>query len=171
VFPFPGARGGLFHSASALVPFWGCLAVLGLDDVIDWLARKRRWRPGEARIFFGVSLALWAIIFSLATFAGKLTAMNSEGRYQEIAAHLDPGGVVLINDPSAMYYFTGIPGTVVPNAAPSIIPELAARYGVNTLVLDVNRTAPMNDLYEGRESPPFLQLVYRDNDLQIYRIR
>ncbi len=170
VFPLPGARGGLFHSASALLPFWATLGVLGLDDVIGWLARRRHWRLTEARLVFGGALAMWAIVFSIATFTGKLPAMNGEGNYQDIAAHLDPGAVVLINDPSAMYYFTGVPGAVVPNAPPSVIPELAQRYGVNTLVLDANRTAPMNDLYEGRDKPAFLELIYHDNDIQIYRI-
>ena len=54
VFPFPGYRGGLLHSAAALIPFWAALGVAGLDDVVDWVARRRRrWnaQDGEAGFF------------------------------------------------------------------------------------------------------------------------
>jgi hypothetical protein len=46
----------------------------------------------------------------------------------------------MINDPSALYYFTGLSGVVVPNAPPNVIPELAKRYGVAYVVLDNNPT-------------------------------
>ena len=42
VFPFPGYRGGLLHSAAALIPFWAALGVAGLDDIVEWVARRRR---------------------------------------------------------------------------------------------------------------------------------
>jgi hypothetical protein len=61
---------------------------------------------------------------------------------------------------------------VIPNAPSSVIPELAQRYGVNTLVLDGNvRALPMGAIYEGRETPPFLEQIYRDDNIQIYRIK
>jgi hypothetical protein len=71
IFAFPGWRGGLFHSASALVPFWSALGLLGLDDVLGWVAPRRRWRLSQARAFFGAALVLWAVIFSGISFLGK----------------------------------------------------------------------------------------------------
>ena len=71
VFALPGPRGGLFHSAAALVPFWAALGVLGLDDVIGWLARLRRWNVKQARAFFGMALLAWAVFLSLWVFSGK----------------------------------------------------------------------------------------------------
>jgi Dolichyl-phosphate-mannose-protein mannosyltransferase len=171
VFAFPGWRGGLFHSASALVPFWAALGVVGLDDVIAWLAQRRRWRRTQAQKFFGTALAAWAVAFSLTIFIGKVPDLNGEGNYSAIAQHLPADATVIINDPSAMYYFTGISGVVVPNAPPSILPALQAQYGTRYLVLDQNRTAPMNDLYEGREPPSFLEQIYRDDRFQIYHIK
>ncbi len=175
VFAFPGYRGGLFHSASALVPFWAALGVVGLDDVLAWASRVRRWHLSSARIVFGSALMLWAVAFSVATFAGKISSFNAEGRYfQGIAAHLPPDAVVMINDPSALYYFTGISGVVVPNAPPDVIPVLAKRYGVNTLILDRNPTAPMISLSPLAEPaqpvPPFLQRTYSSGNVRIYRI-
>jgi hypothetical protein len=76
----------------------------------------------------------------------------------------------MINDPSALYYFTGLPGIVVPNALPDVIPALAKRYGVRYVVLDNNPTIPMIDLYLGKNVPPFLTPVYADGSIRIYRI-
>jgi hypothetical protein len=42
VFPYPGYRGGLLHSAAALVPWWAALGAVGLDDCVEWMARRRR---------------------------------------------------------------------------------------------------------------------------------
>jgi hypothetical protein len=172
VFTFPGPRGGLFHSESALLPFWSALGVLGLDEVIMWLAKRRRWRQAEAQLVFGVALLLWAIGFSIFTFIGKSPGLNGEDYFPQLAKLLPSDAVVMINDPSALYYYTGLSGVVIPNTPSSTIPELVQRYGVNTLVLDGNvRALPMRDLYEGRESPPFLEQIYHDDNLQIYRVK
>jgi len=172
VFTFPGPRGGLFHSESALIPFWSTLGILGLDDMINWLGRRRHWRQGEARAVFGVALLVWAIGFSAFTFIGRIASFNGEGYFPQLAKLLPPNSVVMINDPSALYYFTGLSGVVIPNAPSSVIPELAQRYGVNTLVLDANAQAlPMGDIYDGHDSPSFLQQVYRDDNIQIYRLK
>jgi hypothetical protein len=171
VFAYPGWRGGLLHSSSALLPFWTALGVLGLDDILAWIAPHRRWRLNEARAFFGAALVLWAVIFSGINFFGKRTAGDTAGGFfQSLTAHLPPDSVVMINDPSAMYYYTGIPGVVVPNAPPDRIMDIALRYGVNTLVLDNNLTIPMIELYAGKNIPPFLKLIYAEGRIRIYRI-
>jgi 4-amino-4-deoxy-L-arabinose transferase-like glycosyltransferase len=172
VFPFPGFRGALFHSASALLPFWMALGVLGLDDVLAWATHHRRhWKLSSAQKFFGGALIVWAVAFSTFLFFAKIPGWNNAGPYFEnIAAQVGPNAVVMINDPGAMYYFTGIPGVALPNSAPEVIPELAKRYGVNTLVLDLNSTVPMLDLYLGKNVPPFLTQIYADERMRIYRI-
>ncbi|MFN8527243.1 MAG: hypothetical protein U0670_01370 [Anaerolineae bacterium] len=65
VFPFPGYRGGLFHSAAALIPFWMALGSVGLDDAIAWMSKRRRWRGGTARTVFAGALLIYAIGLSL----------------------------------------------------------------------------------------------------------
>ncbi|MFN8564457.1 MAG: hypothetical protein U0703_23205 [Anaerolineae bacterium] len=62
VFPFPGYRGGLLHSAAALVPFWAALGAAGLDDVVDWVARRRRrWNARTAKVVFSGGLVVVAV--------------------------------------------------------------------------------------------------------------
>ena len=43
VFPFPGARGGLFHSGAALLPFLYPAAIVGLDASVVAGTRFQRW--------------------------------------------------------------------------------------------------------------------------------
>jgi hypothetical protein len=170
VFAFPGPRGGLFHSAAALLPFWAALGALGLDDVIDWMARRRRWRPGEAKLFFCAVLIVWAAFLSFSVFSGKMNEWNTAGEgFRRLGLPRD--AVVMINDPPAFYYYTGIAGVVLPNAAPGVILDLVGRYGVNYVVLDANRTPPMNDLWEGRSVPPFLEPYYYDGYVRIYKVK
>ncbi|MEP7358549.1 MAG: hypothetical protein ABI847_14975, partial [Anaerolineales bacterium] len=53
LFSFPGMRGGLFHSAAALLPFWMPAAVAGLDAAVDAAARHLpHWRPERSRPIF-----------------------------------------------------------------------------------------------------------------------
>ena len=114
---------------------------------------------------------MWAIVLSVRTFTGKIPGWNAAGGYfQFVAAHLPPDAAVMINDPSALYYFTGLPGIAVPNSPPDMIPELAKRYGISYVVLDHGPTLPMLDLSEGKHVPPFLTPVYADQTVHIYRI-
>jgi 4-amino-4-deoxy-L-arabinose transferase-like glycosyltransferase len=174
VFAFPGPRGGLFHSASALLPFWAALGALGLDDVIDWIAPRRRWRPGEAKLFFSGALVVIAASLSLSSLAGKAAQWNAEnGRFDVLTreAGLSPNDLVMINDPPALYYFTHIGGVVLPDAPPDALRDIAARYGVRYVIVDANRPALLEDLWIGRNIPAFLELTYSGNGYRVYRIK
>ena len=59
VFPLPGYRGGLFHAVSALFPFWMVLGVMGLDDVIDWIARRRKsWNRAYTKPLYSMTVLI-----------------------------------------------------------------------------------------------------------------
>ena len=159
-FAYPGYRGGLFHSSSALLPFWAVAGLLGLDRAIAWAARKRRWNRGQAAFVFTTALVLMAILLSVGILAQRVQSWNKNAAfYQIIADDLPTDAVIMINDPPALYYHTGRSGVVVPNADPEVIPEIAARYGVTHLALDVNRTQPFTRLFWGEETRPFLRFV------------
>jgi len=170
IFTFPGARGGLFHSGAALVPFWGALGAVGLHDALTHIAPRRRWRLSQAKIVFGGALALWAISLSLWTLANKRAEWNNSGAFYT-ALNLPREAIVMINDPSALYYFTGNMGVVLPNAPPSSISDLAARYGVTHVVVDRNYTQPMEALWRRQDVPFFLEHLYYDGTVRIYRVR
>lgn len=158
VFAYPGYRGGLFHSSVALVPFWASLGVLGLDHGIEWMAKRRRWRKTQAQTVFGVALIILATCLSFGILLKRVPQWNDNGTfYKAVVADLPSDAVLMVNDPPALYYHTGYYGVVVPNADPNVVPEIAARYGVTYLVLDVNRTEPFTGLFLGQEVRPFLQ--------------
>lgn len=168
VFPFPGTRGGLFHSAAALLPFWMALGVLGLEGVIAWAAKKRRWRANEAKLIFSSLALLWIGYLSLSVTLGKINAWGGT-LYAELK--LPPDAVVMVNDPSAVYYFKELGGVVLPNAAPAAIPEIARRYGVTHVVVDAGRTPPMEDLWRGVNLPNFLEPLVSTIQYRVYRIK
>ncbi len=138
VFPFAGYRGGLMHSAAALIPWWAALGVVGLDDVIDWVAaRRRRWKAGTAKGVFSAALVLLGIGLTLSISAGGQVKAGTPGLYTELVAKIPPDARVMINDPAQLYYFAGLGGVVLPNETPDVIPEIAHRYQVDYLVVEI----------------------------------
>ncbi len=163
LFAYPGYRGGLFHSATALLPWWATLGILGLDDAVDWVAaRRRRWRAATAKQVFTVGMVVLAIGLTLSTGLMRLQNQGGLAPLIRVAMTLPEDAVVMSNDPAAVYYYTGLAGVVVPDAGPEAVRAVAEQYGVTHLLLDENRTLPLNDLYEGRDTPPFLRAVEQD---------
>lgn len=163
VFAFPGYRGGLFHSAGALMPFWAATVPVGLDVAVTWAARRRRWRYAEARRVFSAATVILAFVLTAGTLKARLDSWNTNAmNYRELLSLVPGDAVVMINDPPALYYHTGLSGVVVPNASPDMVPEIAERYGVTHLRLDIDRTEPFTGLFLGQETRPYLRLLYHE---------
>lgn len=138
VFPFPGYRGGLLHSAAALVPWWAALAVVGLDAAVEWAAqRRRRWNAVTARRVFSAGMIGAALLLSLMiALPNRVPPTGVPALYRELRAALPADARVMINDPAQLYYFTGLGGVVLPNETPDVIPQIARQYGVRYLLLE-----------------------------------
>jgi hypothetical protein len=68
-----------------------------------------------------------------------------------------------------LYYFTGLGGVVVPNEAPSVIPEIAARYAIDFVVIEPwGLPAPMREILEN--PPSFLSEIALIGDAHVYEI-
>jgi hypothetical protein len=178
VFAYPGYRGGLFHSAAALLPFWAVLGALGLDDAIMTVGRWRNWNAPQAKLVFGSALAVLAALLSGSAWSAQARNRETAPDYDELAAYLPPDAVVMVNDPAAWYYHTGLSGVTIPDAPLERLPELAGRYCLTYLVIDRNVTRPFAPLIrDGASPPPFLiQIVHLDrqtednrDDVRIYR--
>lgn len=161
VFPLPGWRGGLFHGAAALVPWWAALAVIGLDHAVDWIAKRRRaWKPQQAKAVFTVGIILLAAVLSLTNLAAVPRGEGSRPRYQAIADALPDNARVLINDPAQWYAYTGQGGAVLPNEAPDVIPQIAGRYGITHVLLE--QIVTEGDVTYSMASPAPLQSILSD---------
>jgi hypothetical protein len=141
VFPFPGYRGGLFHSAAALVPFWMALSLVGLDAAVDWIARRRRhWRASSAKLIFGIGFLLMAIgLSAFTTLSAQSNSTDGNPLYSELDTRLPAEARIMANDPAAIYYYTGRGGVVLPNEAPDVILELARIYAIDYILLETQQ--------------------------------
>lgn len=137
IFPFPGYRGGLFHSSAALVPWWAALGIAGLDDTVDWMAKRRRhWRVRTAKSVFSGGLVVLAALLTLNFAQVGRVSDEVPGLYVELATILPSDARVMINDPAQLYYFTGLWGVVLPNAAPETMIDIAQAYGITHLLIE-----------------------------------
>jgi hypothetical protein len=138
VFPYPGYRGGLFHSAAALVPWWAALGISGLDDAVNWAAKKRRrWNAVTAKRIFSAALVGAAVYLSLVVgLANRAAPHDTPTLYAKLSEILPPDARVMVNDPAQLYYYTGMGGVVLPNETPDVIPDIARKYGVDYVLLE-----------------------------------
>lgn len=171
VFAYPGYRGGLFHSSAALMPFWAALGVLGLDDAIDKMVQWRRWTPHQAQAIFGTAILALAGFLALNALSAQLQNREAAPDYKSIAdEYLPEDAVLMVNDPAAWYYHTGLTGVTLFDAPLERLPELANRYCLTHLILDENVTASFEPLNDGKPPPPFLEEITA-NEVRIYRIQ
>ncbi len=167
VFAFPGARGGLFHSGAALLPFIYGVALVGLDSAVDWIAaRRRRWQAAAAKRFFGLGLVGLAVLLSGFIYYGRVLKDNAWNRadavYPAVAAWVaqhNPAAIVMIGNPPAYRYHGGGLSVVVPNENIETTLQAARQFNVAYLVLDYNHPAPLNPLYRQPQNQPNLTLV------------
>ena len=137
IFPFPGVRGGLFHSAAALLPWWMALGIAGLDDGVDWIAQRRRhWKPQVAKRIFSAALVVCVLFLSLSSALPRRVTGQAPRLITALQAQLPASARVMINDPAQLYYFGGWGGVVLPNEEPPVILEIARQYDVGYLVLE-----------------------------------
>jgi hypothetical protein len=158
VFPFPGYRGGLIHSATALLPWWAALALAGLDDAIEWLAQhRRRWNAQIAkRLYSGALVVLIAFLTLYIALPRRVIDRGTPPLYSELKRQIPTEMRVMINDPAQLYYYTGHGGVVLPNENPEVILEIARRYKVDYLVLEQGGIpAPMLSAWD--TPPDFLE--------------
>ncbi len=184
-FSLPGARGGYLHSGAAMLPFIAPAAVLGLDDAVRWLARRRPvWRFGQASRVFGGAAVLFALLLTGYLIAARVVGLSdlttvawnsSDAIYARAGETLDtliarPAARVMSNNPPGFYYHTGRGGVPLPNGDEVTLLRAARDYGIEYLLVDHNVPPPLESLYlEGPETD-HLMLVekYGSADRPVY---
>ncbi len=165
VFPFPGFRGGLLHSAATLIPFWAALGVVGLDDAVEWVARRRRhWNVGTAKAVFSGGLVAFAFGLSVYLGVNGRVTPQDPAIYAELRAKLPADARVLSDEPAELYYYTGMGGAMIPNEAPDVLLDVARRYGIDYLLVKTDPAAltiPMRPLLTA--PPDFLTPIPFDS--------
>jgi len=162
-FTFPGARGGMFHSGAALLPFIFAAALVGLDSVVGWAAaRISTWEAVKARRGFTWELVGLAALVSVALYGLRVRGWNqADAVYASIGVSLSgqPSVVVMVNDPPGYVYHTGQAAIAIPNGDMDTLLAAARRYGATWVVLDENRPVALAELYAQPQSDPRLVLM------------
>jgi len=181
VFTYPGPRGLLLHSGTALLPFLFGPAVAGLDCTVEYVSRYRRhWSIPTAQLnFTRISLG-FSVALSLVIATRALATWDDQYRlYQQIASLTEqrvlPTQTVMVVDPPAYYYVTKRPSIVFANDGVAQLAALSQRFHVAYVVLEPAHPQALRDLYTGRESSPALELeqTFPDKDgrlVKLYRV-
>lgn len=169
LFPFPGTRGGQFHSGGALLPFFFAVSGPGLETVLRWAARRfQGWHAATAWPVFRsglVGLAALLAFFALWR-AGVLSGQwNKQGQgYAEIGERLAmqgaPEAVVMVGDAPGFAWHTENAAIAIPSEPLDTILAVADRYGARYLVLDQTRPRTTDALFLGQAAPPRLELQH-----------
>lgn len=172
VFTFPGQRGSLLHSSTALWPWSMALAVAGIDLAVDAIARRRpHWQPARAKRLFAGVFTLMVFVVSLGVSGGHPLREDEAAVFEEIAAVLPADALVMLGSPPNFYYHTGIPAIVVPNEPVDVLLAVAERYGANYLVLNADRPPILADLHDGNVTMPQIEEIGRFGEtFVLYRL-
>ena len=161
-FTFPGPRGGFFHASAPVLPFLFAAAMEGLDAVVGWVARRRRWNRRQAQAVFATAAVVGAVALSGYVVVGKLPAWrDTDAAYRDAGAWLDAHDVpddtvIMVGNPPGFWYHTHRPAVVVPNGDVGVLLDVAQRYEVGYILLDRNVPLPLALLYTDGETPAWL---------------
>lgn len=160
VFPFAGARGGFFHSASAFQILFWAVSALGFERSIWWIAAKRKWQVKKSIPLLGTTLwIVFAVITSL-NFYLKVVGIPgfssgwdaAAAQYQRVDDFLnseikDPAGKVVINDSPGFYVATGRVAIQQANCDLETLQGLMTKLDVEYLVVGPDHLAALDDLF------------------------
>ncbi|MBI5564812.1 MAG: hypothetical protein HY870_07955, partial [Chloroflexi bacterium] len=183
VFTFAGDRGGLFHSAGALLPFFYAVAPIGLDALIGWIAARRRtWQVRPARVVFTLASIGLAMGLSWFVYRGRVIGADvnkpvwnqADEVYGPIGrAVIDRGAIdpiVMVNNPPLFTYHTGLRSIVIPNGDEAMLLTAAQQFGARWVVVDANRPAGLADIYADPASDPRFKLAAVIEGSQVLQI-
>jgi len=164
IFTFPGQRGSLLHSSTALWPWAMALAAIGVGFVVEWIAKRLpHWRPEKSKPLFATLFVIIVFVISIVLSGTKPVNSDEADLYKQLGAQMGDDERVMLGNPLAFYYHTGIPAVVLPNEPPDIVLEVMAQYDIDILLLDPDHVQPMEELYEGMIVVPELELVQTIN--------
>jgi hypothetical protein len=183
VFPFPGARGGYFHSSAALQPILWALSPLGLQSLVEWGSRVRKWDIRLAWHVLGGGLVVLAAIFSLYVYSQRVIGIDpgqpawnqASQRASRLAWDLASLGVlpsesIMINDPPTYYLASGGAAIAIPFGSLQMVQAAAQRYTACTLVLEQDQVVGSSSLFNQPGDAPGVHLLGVVDGAVIYRL-
>jgi hypothetical protein len=172
VFPYPGGRGGLFHSGATLQPLFWALAPAGLETWLRFGERKRGWQVNTARKAFTTGLVALALLLTCLTTYTRLVGSGpaasawgrSQARYRTLEGGLgalgaQPGQIALVNNPPGYYAATGREAIPVPDGDLAQTLAAARSFRASYLLLEPNHPTGLGSLYVNPTDQPGLRYL------------
>jgi hypothetical protein len=161
VYPFAGARGGFFHSGSAVQPVIWAVVPCGFESILAWAARARRWTAvQQASRVFASALGLILVVLTGYLCYHQVIGSDvlnpawnrSQADYRALEMELrqlDPSQTagVLVNNPAGYSLVSNRPAYVIPNGDITTLLAVAHRYDVRYVLLDRNFPAGLAPVY------------------------
>jgi len=171
-FPFAGARGGFFHSASAVQPLFFALVPLGLEAFIAWAHQRRGWRLDQAWKVFSAAILVLVVALSVFVVRQRVVGADwrqpawaeSQGAYTRLGAELatlgaGPAEIILVNNPPGFHLATGWAAIAIPDGEVESLLEAARQFEAGYLILEVNHPAGLESLYRQPADQPGLRYL------------
>ena len=184
LFPFAGARGGLFHACAVFQPLFWAVIPLGLSTFTDWGARTRRWVPEQANKVFGISGMVFAVTLSILIFFQKVIGPDpvqilwerTAFHYQKVESELSRLGasdsdIVMVKNPPGYSSINQRDAIVIPDGGPQTLLLVATRFGVRYIVLEFDHSAGLEDLFQfPLQSPPGINFIGNIGETLLFEV-
>jgi 4-amino-4-deoxy-L-arabinose transferase-like glycosyltransferase len=171
VFSFVGARGGLFHSGAALLPFYVAASLVGLDATIDWIARRRStWNADRAKKIFSIAMVGLAVMLTLVITVSRLKDWNSVyDQYQRLQTLTPADAVVISNNPPLVWVAANRSGAMIPNGDEAVLLNVAEQFKARYVLIDGNHVSQLDQLYKGGKGDR-LKLVSEWGEYKLFEV-
>ncbi len=184
VFPYSGRQGGFLHSSAALQPFFWGLSAAGFLESVQWVARKRMWKPERAARMFSAGLVLICglitlFIFQMVVVGNDPSRMAWEESQRRaylakdllLANDISPQEVIMVNNPAGFTLVSGNQSIVIPNGGPQTTLDVAEKFDVRYVLMDKNLVKGLVDLHNKPASDPRFSLVEQVEDLRLFQLQ
>ena len=182
-YPFAGARGGFFHSGSAVQPVFWAAAPLGFSQVIEWAARRRNWSASRALRMYAppvvlIVIALTGVISFRMVFGADPTnpvwnsSLAGYRQFEQAVAANDPSqqAGVLVNNPAGYSLVSARPAYAIPNGGLDTLLAVARRYKVQYVLMDQNIPNELIPVYEQPEQAQGLKKVAEIGKTTLFQV-
>jgi hypothetical protein len=184
IFPFAGINGAYFHSGAAFQPLLWAAAPLGIETLVLWLARLRKWqRGGQVLRFLSALLLVVGVLLSAGIYLQRVVGSEAAGwawtrsneHYRQVEARLlalgvDPRQAVLVNNPPGYYLASGRPAMIIPYGDERMLQEAADNASIHYLILEDHNPPMLAELYRLQSSNERFEYLENVGTTRLFRI-
>lgn len=184
VFPYAGERGGFFHSLSAVQVVLWSLVPVGLDKIIVWGIKTRKWKNNRSWLMFGTALVVVVGVLSILNFNNKLMNGTESGipwnetqssfiavDHEISNSQKDQTGIVMVNNPPGFTLATGRPSVMIPSGSEDALIDVGNRFNVKYLIINGERSNVEKKLEDDALLPDHFKYLFEVAENKIYEFK